>query len=294
MTHPRFSIAEYTTPRLSFAEDLRLYRQIGADGIGIDELKLGDERDDLEQLGRSGLRTAGFFPAVPSILPLPNWLGPDDSAARVDLLCDGVRRAARYRPACYVCITGPHGDLLPSEARETVVAGFQKIARAAADVGVTVALEAIHASIADDWTLVTTIPQMVELLDDIDEPAMGMAFDIWHLWDTPDLLHHVRAQASRCVHVHLDDWREPTRSWCDRVLPGDGVADIRGFLDALGDGGFDGWVDLEIFSDDGRFGHDFPDSLWKLDPLELVSTGRDRFLSLWNSSRTLSKEESHR
>jgi sugar phosphate isomerase/epimerase len=282
---------EYTTPSLTFAEDLQLYREIGADGIGIDETKLSDDQHDLEQLRRSGLRTAGFFPALPSILPLPNWPGPDDPRERVEMMCQGVRRASAYEPACYVCITGPRGRRSHSEAREAVVVGFKQVARAAADAGVIVALEAIHSSVEDDWTLVTTIPQMVELLEDINDPAVGMAFDLWHLWDTPDLLRHVREHARGCVHVHFDDWREPARSWCDRVLPGDGIADVRGFLNALDEGGFKGWIDLEIFSDDGRFGNDFPDSLWKMDPRELVSTGRDRFISFWNSRQTGSPSE---
>ncbi len=83
------------------------------------------------------------------------------------------------------------------------------------------------------------------------------------------------------VMVHLNDWRDPTRSWCDRVLPGDGIADIPGIFRALDEGGFEGWFELELFSDDGKFGNDFEDSLWKWDPVELVRTGRDKAYALW-------------
>jgi sugar phosphate isomerase/epimerase len=283
LTRPRFSVVEYTTPKLTFAEDVALYRELGADGIGIDELKLGDDRTALARLAPSGLAVAGFFPAVPSPLPLPGWPGPDDSRERVTRLSDAVRRAATYGAACCVCITGPAGALEPEEAHEVVVAGFRQVARVAAGLGATVALEPIHASIGDDWTLVTTIPEAVALLDEIGEPNIALAFDLWHLWDTPDFLEDVREHAARCVHVHLDDWRDPTRSWCDRVLPGDGLADVRGFLNALDEGGFEGWVDLEVFSDDGTFGNDFDDSLWKLDPRVLVEAGRDRFVDLWRN-----------
>ena len=41
--------------------------------------------------------------------------------------------------------------------------------------------------------------------------------------------------------------RNPTRSWKDRVLPGDGVIDLPAILGALEAGGFDGWFDMEIF-----------------------------------------------
>jgi sugar phosphate isomerase/epimerase len=145
----------------------------------------------------------------------------------------------------------------------------------------------MHSSISADFSFLTTLPDTVRLLDEIDEPNTGILFDIWHLWDTPDLLEHIRRYARRFVGVHLNDRREPTRSWCDRVLPGDGSADLDGILRALADGGFDGWFELEVLSDDGTFGNDFPDSLWHLDPVELIREGREKFLRAWNHSQRI-------
>jgi sugar phosphate isomerase/epimerase len=65
------------------------------------------------------------------------------------------------------------------------------------------------------------------------------------------------------------------------VLPGDGVADVTGILAALRDGGYDGWFELEVLSDDGTFGNDYPDSLWKLDPRDLIRAGREWFRAAW-------------
>ena len=94
----------------------------------------------------------------------------------------------------------------------------------------------------------------------------------------------LRAHAGRIVSLHVNDRREPTRSVWDRLLPGDGVADIDGILRALDEGGFDGWFELEVLSDDGRVEQDFPDSLWHRDPLELVSAGRSQFLALLDAA----------
>jgi hypothetical protein len=47
---------------------------------------------------------------------------------------------------------------------------------------------------------------------------------------------------------------------------------------------FQGWYELEIFSDDGTFGNPYPDSLWKIDARVLVSSARDRFIRLWERS----------
>ena len=283
MTTPRFSVGQMTTIGLSFEEDLAVYSAAGAQGIGIDGSKLGDSRRNLEQFKASGLEATFCFPVTPSVLPIPGWSGAPDPADRVEEICQGMERLAAFEPAACACVTGPQGSYEAGEARELAVAGLKQVARRAADMGMTVAIEPVHSSIKDRWSFLTTIPDTVELLAEIDEPNMGMVFDVWHLWDTPDLLDHVREHAQRFIGAHVDDWRDPTRSWCDRVLPGDGIADVRGIFRALDEGGFDGWFELEIFSDDGRFGNDFPDSLWKLDPLELVRTGRAQFMHLWES-----------
>jgi sugar phosphate isomerase/epimerase len=75
--------------------------------------------------------------------------------------------------------------------------------------------------------------------------------------------------------------REPTRSFADRVLPGDGVADVPRLLGALDRSGWAGFYDLEIFSDNGAFGSSFADSLWDLPAPELARRGRDAFLACW-------------
>ena len=81
-----------------------------------------------------------------------------------------------------------------------------------------------------------------------------------------DLLDEIAAHAHRFAGVHVNDWREPTRGWADRVLPGDGVADVPAILAALDAAGWDGYYDLEIFSDNGAFGTAYPDSLWDVEP----------------------------
>ena len=288
---PLFSIAEYTTPGLSFAQDLEAYRSGGADGIGIDAgLKLGgrEQADPLHlaMLHESGLRTAFLFPPVPSVLPMTLMAsGGDGPAARIEAMCRSVRGLAPFDPVCFACATGPQGRYELEHAREIAVDGLRRVARAAAGVGANVAIEPMHSSIAGDYSWITNIPDAVALLEDIGEPNTGIMFDVWHLWDTPDLLAEIRAHAHRILGVHVDDWRDPTRNWCDRALPGEGLADLPGILGALDEGGYDGWYKLEIFSDGGRFGNDYADSLWKLDPLELVRAGRESFERAWQARR---------
>jgi sugar phosphate isomerase/epimerase len=75
--------------------------------------------------------------------------------------------------------------------------------------------------------------------------------------------------------VHVSDRREPTRSHFDRVLPGDGVLDLAAAFRAVEASGYDGWYDVEIFSDNGAFGDSFPDSLWDVDAAVLARRARE-------------------
>ena len=70
--------------------------------------------------------------------------------------------------------------------------------------------------------------------------------------------------------MHIDDWRDPTRSWLDRAFPGEGIMNVSALIDRLEDAGFRGFYDVEIFSDDGRFDQALPGSLWELAPEEIV------------------------
>jgi sugar phosphate isomerase/epimerase len=282
MTTPRFAISQFSTPDLSLAEALQVYADAGVEGIGLSQVPTAE---DVGLIRASGLQVTSSFPAVQGVLPLADAPGAADPSARVEQLCASIRDLAAVEPVCVVVVTGPLGTYEPDEARELAVTGLQRIARVAADVGITVAIEPMHTSIAAEYSWIDTLPAAIELLDDVGEPNTGVLFDIWHLWDTPGVLDHVRTHAGRFVDVHVDDRRDPTRSWCDRVLPGDGIAGVRSIFAALEDGGYDGWYELEVISDDGRHEDDFADSLWKRDPLELAREARERFAQEWGGRR---------
>jgi hypothetical protein len=48
------------------------------------------------------------------------------------------------------------------------------------------------------------------------------ALDVWHSWPEQNLHEHLRTYVDRLVGVQVNDVREHERSWCDRVLPGEG------------------------------------------------------------------------
>ena len=276
---PPFSISQITTLGATFEADLRAYAAAGVDGIGIWEIKLpegGDEQAH-EQLEASGLGRAAAVPSVPSILPLPLMDGPADPSERIEAICASVHRLARFEPSSVVCLTGPGDD------RDTVVEGLRTIGDEAARAGVRIGLEPINRIGGEDWTSISSLQEAAELLDDADRPALGIQFDSWHVWNTPELVDEIERHAHRFVGVHIADWRDPTRGWADRVLPGDGVADLPALLRTLERAGWDGFYDLEIFSDNGTFGNAWPGSLWDVPEEELARRGKEAFERAWSA-----------
>ena len=273
---PRFSISQVSTLAASFADDMRAYVAAGVHGVGIWEMKLGE--GSLEEFRASGLGSATAVPAVPSIHPLPLLPGPDTVRERVDSLLRSLEVLAPYAPAAILCFTGP-GD------RETAVAGVREVAREAERLGLRLAVEPFQRAGIECWSILNTLGDAAEFVDEVGSDAVGIQFDVWHLWNTPDLLEEIPRYADLIAGVHVSDYREPTRGWADRVLPGDGVADVSAVLGALDDAGWDGYYDLEIFSDNGAFGAAYPDSLWDLDAAELARRGRDAFVQHWQHRR---------
>ena len=273
---PRFSISQVSTLAASFADDLGAYAAAGVDGIGIWELKL--DNTSLEEFRASGLGSATAVPTVPSVHPLPLLPGPDTVRERVDALLRSLEVLAAYEPAAIVCFTGP-GD------RETAVRGVREVAREAERLGLRLVVEPFQLEGIEKWSILNTLGDAAAFVDEVGSDRVGIQFDVWHLWNSADVLDEIPRYAHLIAGVHVNDWRDPTRGWADRVLPGDGAADVPAILGALDEAGWDGFYDLEIFSDNGAFGSAYPDSLWDLDAAELARRGRDAFFNCWSKRR---------
>jgi sugar phosphate isomerase/epimerase len=285
---PRVSVSQITTFPASFADDVRAYAAAGLDGIGVWELKLpqGGDAEALELLESSGLESASAVPTIPSILPLPLLGGPEDPAERVEAFCASLHRLAPFRPGGIVCLTGTAAGRDRDEARAIVVDGLRTLAGEAQSLGLTIALEPYQREGGEQWTIASTIPEAVDLIREAgDSPALGIQFDVWHLWDTPDLERDIEQELPRFAGVHVCDTRSETRGWADRVLPGDGVADVARILALLDRAGWDGLYDIEIFSDDGTFGAQYPDSLWDVPAADLLPRALGSFHEAWEASK---------
>ncbi|HEX2302460.1 MAG TPA: sugar phosphate isomerase/epimerase [Gaiella sp.] len=241
----RLSLSEISTVNATFEEDVAAYVAAGFNGIGIWEFKLPDDDGANRALLREGgLAVSNCVPSVPSVLPLrlPGMEGPPDVEARVDAICASMRRLAVYEPESVLVITGPSQGF---GSREVVVDGLRAIASAAARAGVRLGLEPIHPAQHDSVSFVNSVADALSLLDEAGLDDVGIMADTYNLWHEPP--EALAAVASRVTGLHVaDEPSEPGRA--DRVLPGEGGMRSAEHVHALVAAGWDGPVDVEIFS----------------------------------------------
>lgn len=249
------SLSEISTVDAPFADDVAAYAAAGFDGIGIWEFKLPEDDEANRALLRdAGLVVTNCVPAVPSFLPLaiPGLEGPPHPEERIEAMCTSIRRLAAYEPACVLCNSGPLGGRPESEGMAIVVEGLQRAATAAREAGVTLAFEPIHRSQREITSFVNSILDAVDVLDEAGVGDVGLLLDLYHVWDDPAVWDFVGRASYRIAGVHVADWpAEEGRT--DRVLPGEGVSHTKELVQALALSGWDGYLDVEIFSEPDRF-----------------------------------------
>jgi sugar phosphate isomerase/epimerase len=176
--------------------------------------------------------------------------GPPDPAQRVASLCTSMRRLAAYESESVLCLTGPVGDLEPQRARELVVAGLRQIASVARESGVRFGLEPSHPGQHETVSFVNTIADALALLEEAGLDDVGIMVDTYNLWhERPEA---IAAIVDRVTGLHVAD--EPADlERTDRVLPGEGGRQSAEMVRALVDTGWDGFLDVEIFSTPDRF-----------------------------------------
>lgn len=286
---PRYSLCELAFPDTTIEEDIEIALRTGATGLSIDENKLGDRTPEevAGKLRAAGLKAAACVPSLMAFLPGWRMEGPDDVAERVAIMQEGVKRLAVLEPSSVLCLTGPRGEMPQNEARKRAAEALNALAGTADEAGVPLSFETFRFIEPQNLSLIFGLEDAAAFLAEAGRPDVGLCYDVWQLWGTDRLMELTREFAPRVNVVQLNDYREPTRCWEDRLLPGDGVADLPAIFAALREGGYDGWYDLEVFSDDGRWGNDLPDSVWKLPWEEQARRGHEGLLRAWNASLEL-------
>jgi sugar phosphate isomerase/epimerase len=201
----------------------------------------------------SGYCRGGMFPADPGRRSEVR----DDNRRAVD-------EAKALGASCIVLVVGglpqysrpgsePSKDI--TAARHQVDDGIAELFEYAKSVDMPLAIEPLHPAYAADRACVNTTKHALDICDRLDPASSGMlgvALDVYHIWWDPELLAQIkRAGKSRLLAFHVCDWMVPTKDILnDRGMMGDGAIDIRSIRQAVEAEGFDGYSEIEIFSND--------------------------------------------
>jgi sugar phosphate isomerase/epimerase len=206
---------------------------------------------------------AGLFPAA-------------DEAGRRAVLDDNRRavdEAAAIGARCVVLIAGglPKGSKDLAGAHEQVRDGLAALLPHARAAKMPLALEPLHPMYAADRACVNTLAHALDLCDALGDDSgrdLGVAYDAYHLWWDPDLPRQTARAGRRILTYHVCDWLVPTRDLLlDRGMPGDGVIDLKRIRAMVEATGYNGHVDVEIFS---------AENWWRREPDEVLRVCQER------------------
>ncbi len=209
----------------------------------------------------TGLCRGGMFPAA-------------DRAGRQAALDDSRRavdEAAALAAECLILVVGglAPGSKDLADARTQVRDGIAALLEYARTAGVPLAIEPLHPMYAADRACVNTLKQANDLCDalgDLADRGIGVAIDVYHVWWDPELAAEIAraGAAGRILAFHVSDWLVPTTDLLlDRGMPGDGIVDIPEIRRRVEAAGYDGAVEVEIFSQN---------NWWRRDPDEVLET----------------------
>jgi sugar phosphate isomerase/epimerase len=200
----------------------------------------------------SGYCRGGFYTAVSA----------QELAAALDDNRRAIDEAKALGSPCLVLVVGSLPGALSGKpqsiditlARSQVRDGIAASLDHARRVGMPLAIEPLHPMQAADRACVNTLEQALDLCDALDPGrtgALGVALDVYHVWWDPKLAAQIqRAGASRLLAYHICDWLLPTRDLLnDRGMPGDGVIELKKLRGLVEAAGYQGAVEIEIFSD---------------------------------------------
>ena len=145
-----------------------------------------------------------------------------------------------------------------SRARDAVA----KLLPEARAAGVTLGLEAIHPMRVASGCIWSTLGQANAVCEELGD-GTGLIVDAYHVWWDPDLAASIAASRGRIVSFQISDWLRDTTAadGSDRGMPGDGVIPLRALGDQVRHAGFEGFDELELFSER---------NWWQRDPDEVI------------------------
>jgi sugar phosphate isomerase/epimerase len=241
----RLSIGHYMLRRWSLEEDVRNLEELGFRSISLASTKLdayGPARA-VRLLRASSLKVAhvGSY----------GWFGTEPRTVR-----KGVERVRRMIDCVHALegdalfvISGGRDGATWDEAARVYRDAYARLLPEATAAGIRLAIEVIH-PLRLDLSFINTLADAREIARRAGRGG-GYVLDLFHSGWERRLLPTVAADAARRIHaVQVCDVKRVTMRTMDRALLGKGILPLREIISTLERGGYRGWYEAEIISDD--------------------------------------------
>ena len=244
----RLCIHTITNKPWSLQEAAAAYRDAGAPGITVwqDPVEQVGVKEAARILDDSGLAVVslcrgGFFPGATK----------EARQQAIDQNRRTIEQAHAIRAPLIVLVCGAEPSVSLDDSRGMIADGIAALLDDAEAAGVKLGIEPLHPMYADTRSAVNTMKQANDMVDRIGSKRVGVTVDVYHLWWDDTLEQEIKRCGDAIFSFHVCDWRVPTRDFLtDRGLMGEGCIDIPRIRGWVEDAGFEGFIEVEIFSEE--------------------------------------------
>ena len=264
----RLCIHTVTTRPWSIEEAIENYPAAGVKGVSVWRNVL--ENRDAAKIGEA-IRNGGM--AVVSLVRSGFFTGKTEAEIQASL--DDNRRAideaAVLKAPMVVLVCGAVPGQSIRRSLSQIEAGLETLLPYAEKNDVKLAIEPLHPMYADSRSAICTMKTANEFAEKFNSPYIGVVVDVFHLWWDPDLEAEIRrcGEDGNLFAFHICDWKMDMEDMLnDRGLMGEGVIRIREIRSWVEIAGFNGFHEVEIFSN----------RLWDGDQKELLEKIKRAYL----------------
>lgn len=240
---------------------------IGAVAIWRDSLLQTGVAQAAKLIGDAGLHVTSLCAAG-----LVSTSDRAEATVAMDALRRAIDDAAAIKAGTLMFVTGgiDPRDKDVASTRARILDRLHEIAPYARSAGVKLALEPLHPMTCGTRSVLNTLKLANDWCDALAaDDVFGIAIDTYAVWWDPELASQIARAGRRICNFHVDDWLVDTRDLrLDRGMMGDGVIDIPAIRLMVEAAGFDGYIEVELFSE-----RDW----WQRDPDEVVGIIKQRY-----------------